>query len=286
MLLSIVVSSVLVIESGTVSIPAYAYQDCDDITEVRFEEPCTLTEIGEYAFLGCSNIKELQLPESLKSIGEGAFRECESLEILTIPSGVKTLPKYMCAWNAALVEVTLPEGVDDIGSHAFAYCSSLSGIYLPSSVRHLGSNVFSFCSSLRDITLPKGMKEVESYCFSECVALESATLPANCNMLGELIFSGCVNLRNLTEPSPEPPVFDCDSYIFEPDETQLYKNCNLHVPEGAEAAYSIAPGWKLFFLVNPLSYCGRRSAHPHPPQICQEVSQVVRVAQLLLPCSQ
>ena len=91
------------------------------------------------------------------------------------------------------------------------------------------------------------MKELESYAFSECVSLESAVMPANRNMLGELIFSGCRNLSRLTVMSPVPPTFDCNSFIFEPDETELYKNCRLLVPEGKEAAYKSARGWCLFF---------------------------------------
>ena len=74
-LTEILLSSVLVIKSGTTVIPPHAYQDRQDVTEVAFEEPSEVKEIGEYAFLGCSNLRMVNLPASLEKIGEGAFRE-------------------------------------------------------------------------------------------------------------------------------------------------------------------------------------------------------------------
>ena len=189
----------------------------------------------------------VNLPASLEKIGEGAFRECSGLESLAIPEKVKALPKYLCAWDTTLREVKLPSRLEDIGSHAFAYCGKLDSISIPASVAHIGSNAFSFCSSLKSVELPRNMRELESYAFSECVSLESARMPANKKLLGELIFSGCTSLRDITVMSPVPPPFDCNSFIFEPDETSIYEKCRLHVPSGTEAAYSKAPGWNLFF---------------------------------------
>ena len=239
--------SVLMIKAGQTRIPPYAYKDREDIREVRFEKGSQMKEIGEYAFLGCSNLKKIDLPESLVKIGEGALRECTSLESLVIPRGVKALPKALCAWDSSLRSVVLPAGLEDIGSHAFAYCSSLDGVKIPAGVKHIGSNVFSRCFSLTEIALPSSIKELESYVFSDCVRLRKATLPANKNMLGEYMFSGCVALEELVELSPVPPTFDCNSTIFEDSETGLYRKCRLIVPAGSESLYRNAPGWQLFY---------------------------------------
>ncbi len=243
----IVKDSVLTIGRYVKCIPSYQFSDRTDIREVKFENGTNLKSIGEYAFLGCSNLKEIELPHTLSSLGEGCFREC-GFEELSIPDGVKAIPKAMCSWNKDLRSVKLPSRLVDIGSHAFAYCERLQAIDIPSSVMHIGSNAFSRCKTIKEVKLPPAMKELESYAFSDCESLETAMMPSNANLLGELIFSGCVNLRNLTVMSTTPPPFDCNSFIFEPDETILYNKCKLHVPGQSIAKYRRAPGWKLFNL--------------------------------------
>ncbi len=237
--------SVLMVQRSVMEIKAYEFADRPDIREVRFESGSRLKSIGEYAFLGCVNLKTIQLPESLVSLGEGCFRECNLME-LRLPVNVTAVPKAMCAWNMNLALVKLPQNLTDIGSHSFAYCGNLKEITIPTAVAHIGSNAFSQCASLKEVVLPAGMKELESYAFSGCESLRSAVMPSNANLLGELIFSGCINLRSLTVMSQTPPPFDCNSFIFEPDETALYEACELHVPASSIEKYRRAPGWKLF----------------------------------------
>lgn len=238
--------SVLTIACEATEIHPYEFKDRSDIREVRFEPDAKIESIGDYAFLGCENLKEIELPASLRRLGEGCFRETGMTRV-EIPASVTAIPKAAFAWCEALENVKLPERLADISSHAFAYCRKLNNIDIPESVSHIGSNAFTRCLSLEKISLPAAMKELESYAFSDCVKLREAVLPANSNMLGELIFSGCESLRDLTVMSGTPPTFDCDSFIFEPDETALYARCRLHVPAASRSLYKIAPGWKLFF---------------------------------------
>lgn len=241
--------SVLVIGRDVRSIADYQFKDRTDIYEVRFEEGSRLESIGEYAFLGCSNLRAVNLPSSLKTLGEGCFRECVTLESLEIPEKVTALPKSMCVWNSGLTRVILPKGLKDIGSHAFAYCESLTHIEIPSGVTHIGSNAFSRCLSLESIVLPAGMKELESYTFSDCISLREAVMPSNSNLLGELIFSGCDSLVILEVGSRIPPRFDCDSFPFDPSDRNAYNRCRLYVPERSVPLYHSAPGWSLFLTI-------------------------------------
>lgn len=270
---------VVMVDDTVTVIPPYAFADRQDVVEVRCGADSQLREIGEYAFLGCGNLREVALPPTVRVLGEGCLRECGSLRSLTVPDSVEALPKYLFAWDGALERVELPAGLRDIGSHSFAYCVSLGtvaapetiieagpdvtvtvletigdsrrdessvGALIPDGVTHIGSNAFAECRSLIRAVLPASVTELESYAFAECISLREAVLPANDSLLGELIFSGCRSLTALYEYSPVPPRFDCDSYIFEPDETQLYRQCRLVTLPAAAPAYARAPGWCLF----------------------------------------
>ena len=83
--------------------------------------------------------------------------------------------------------------------------------------------------------MPDAVTELESYAFSECVSLRSARLPGRRDLPGELIFSGCRALERIEEPSAVPPAFDCDSRLFEENESWMYSECVLYVPAGSMA---------------------------------------------------
>lgn len=207
-------------------------------------------EIGEYAFWGCASLTTVIAAEDAPlKICEGAFRDCVSLTGISLPSGSSITGSYAFSGCNALSRAVLPSGITVIPPHTFSYCRSLSAIDIPASVTAIGNNAFSECSALRHIILPSHIKSLESYAFSGCESLISATLPANDSLLGELIFSGCRKLALLTVPSAVPPPFDCDSAIFEPEDTSLFRQCLLTVPFSAADAYRAAPGWSMFHNV-------------------------------------
>lgn len=239
--------SVLVIGSDVKEIPAYKYADRSDIKMVDASKAVQLKEIGEYAFVGCSNLESILLPNGVYMIGEGAFRDC-GLTKIVLPESLKAVPRYAFRGCEKLANVKFPANLEDIGSHSFVYCKSLKDLKIPESVAHIGSNVFSMCSSIEEVELPRNLKELESYAFSDCASLKCVRMPENKNMLGELIFSGCTSLETIVEYSPVPPTFDCDSFLFDPDDTEAYQRCKLVVRKGSAEAYSKAHGWSLFFF--------------------------------------
>lgn len=188
-------------------------------------------ELPEEAFRERDDIREVEFaPESpLAVIPTGCFRGCSSLE-----------------------KVRLPERLSTISAHAFAYCGKLKEIVFPEGVKRIGNNAFSRCESLGRVKLPDSVTELESYAFSDCFRLDSVRMPGNSSLLGELIFSGCEKLRVIEEPSAQPPAFDCSSFIFEPEEDALYRQCELKVRAESREAYRQAPGWHLFREITPL----------------------------------
>ena len=50
-----------------------------------------MTEIGDWAFSGCSNLKDITIPSSVTTIYKRAFEDCRSLTNITIPSKVTSI---------------------------------------------------------------------------------------------------------------------------------------------------------------------------------------------------
>lgn len=200
-----------------------SYIDRTDIEEVEFKEDCGVTEIPDYAFLGCSSLRKVILPPTVKKIGFQAFSECSALE-----------------------EINFPDVLEDIGSNSFSYCSSLDGLSFPDGLKHIGHNAFSFCDSLKKAILPDSLEEIESYAFSDCASLRKVKLPANDRLLGELMMNCCPALVEIIAPSVKVPKLDCESFIFDPIDEEAYKRCVLYVPAEAMGNYNVSKSWQIF----------------------------------------
>lgn len=196
--------------------------DRTDIEEVVVKEGRGIEEIPDYAFLGCISLRKVSLPPGLKKIGFQAFSECSGLE-----------------------EINLPASLEDIGSNSFTYCSSLGTLAFPLRLRHIGHNAFSF-SGLQEAILPDNVEEIESYAFSDCPDLKKVKLPANDRLLGELMMNCCPKLTEIISPAPGVPRIDCESYIFDPEDTAAYEKCVLKVPGYLIDEYNVSNSWHLF----------------------------------------
>ena len=122
----------------------------------------------------------------------------------------------------------------------------LAEIALPATVKSIGSNAFTDCRALTEVVVPSGVTSLESYAFAGCRSLRRLTLPPRKNMLGELIVADCPELTEIIELSVVPPAFDCESFLFEPDDAAAYSRCTLIVKAAALPLYRQAHGWKMF----------------------------------------
>ncbi|WP_224169981.1 leucine-rich repeat domain-containing protein [Metamycoplasma hominis] len=64
----------------------------------------SVKEIGERAFLGCRNLKEVILNEGLEKIGDRAFNDTK-IKSITIPGSVKEIGESAFSWCYTLKEV-------------------------------------------------------------------------------------------------------------------------------------------------------------------------------------
>ena len=109
-------------------IPARICLNNSNLVQVNMADH--IETIGESAFNGCSSLKNIEIPVSLKNIGSSAFAYT-GLSSLFIPSTVESLDSYAFANNENLEQVIL---VKDPFKHPyglFSNCNNLKAIYLP-----------------------------------------------------------------------------------------------------------------------------------------------------------
>lgn len=92
--------------------------------------PEGITEIGEGAFMDCTQLEKVTLPSTLKVIGKGAFKDCTNLKEINIPYGVTTIGERAFE-NCTSVYMVLPDTVTTIEDGAFAGCTQFDGTFKP-----------------------------------------------------------------------------------------------------------------------------------------------------------
>ena len=147
-----------------------------------------LTNIGDYAFASCSNLKYITLPNQLDSIGDGAFSSCISLKNIIIPAHVSSIqwaPFYNCS-NLSSITVESANPVYDSRNNCNAIIESatntlVAGCHatvIPNNVTCIGSYAFLECHSLYAITIPSSVDTIQGAAFVDCSVLTTVYVEA------------------------------------------------------------------------------------------------------------
>jgi len=86
--------------------------------------------IDERAFMNCSFLKDVRLPNTLMNLGRRAFFNCSSLQNINIPRSLLVIEDgafYNCR---SLMEIDIPDTLKSLGSRAFSGCMGLQKLSL------------------------------------------------------------------------------------------------------------------------------------------------------------
>lgn len=167
----------------------------------EFDIPSTLQYLGDNAFNGCINLKEVTLPVGITEIKNNTFQNCMNLVSVKADGIIVSIGSsafYSCV-NLKSVEVK--EGLISIGYLAFCRCINLSEFNFPTTLSSIGHMAFVDCSSLTSVTLTNNITRIEDDTFRGCINLETVILPETLEYLGSQAFNSCSKLTNIDIPS-------------------------------------------------------------------------------------
>jgi len=195
-----------------------------------------VTEIGEYAFYGCENMKSITFSDNLQKIDNYAFGGCGGLKTLVLTNNITEIGNNAFKDCNNIESITLSNNLSKIGENAFINCNSLSGIEIPNSLATIGTSAFAGCEKLNkvivrdlsawcridfkdekanpltfahhlyiddnseiiELNIPEGIGSIGKYAFYGASSIISCIIPKDIKDVSMSAFEGCTGLNKLS----------------------------------------------------------------------------------------
>lgn len=212
----------VIVPGSVATIGDFAFENCLNLAEIRFNKNGTLTSIGSNVFYNCKSLKTVNLPESLLTMGKEAFfgssveqvyipkkvtsmginvfKRVSTLKTVTGMEGLTSIPDSAFE-DTSIRTIEIPESVTSIGKSAFEGCGDLSSVSGMKSVKTLGTSAFDGCVSLTSFAMPKQVTQTPNYLFRNCISLSGVTGLEGITKIGTSSFEGTSALKELSFPS-------------------------------------------------------------------------------------
>lgn len=162
-----------------------AFSGCEELRQVKISSGCAF--IGDETFYGCSELEDVYLPNELKSIGDDVFVDCQKLTNITIPQNVSQIginsfcyPPLISRFNTSFIikDECLIEITTGILIQSFVERQVFT---IPTEVKILGKSCFAYRTNLQHLIIPEGVLTIKLDSFKRCDCLDCIELPSTIN---------------------------------------------------------------------------------------------------------
>lgn len=126
-----------------------------------------VTNISDYAFHGCYELSNIEIPNTVRIIGEEAFGGTAWYN--NQPKGDIYIGKVYYKYKGEMPEGTkiiIKGGTTGISGKAFYDCYGLTKVTIPNTVTIIGNEAFYSCDNLNTITIPEGIVSIGKSAFA------------------------------------------------------------------------------------------------------------------------
>ncbi|MBD5495638.1 MAG: leucine-rich repeat protein, partial [Lachnospiraceae bacterium] len=157
------------------SIPDAGYDVDDNFYLAESKSQYQMGAIGERAFAGVTNVKNMKVPDMMHYIGDEAFDGAGLIESIDLGNATQIGNRAFKNCDH-LSKVTLAEGTEEIGKECF-YGTAITTIELPSSVRTISYGAFASCTQMTSVDFNKLSRcTIDDYAFYGCTSLKEVDM--------------------------------------------------------------------------------------------------------------
>ena len=279
--------AIVTTESGLELQPGVDYQVDRSNASFHFDKLDEGIESVDCPFWGCTAVKAITIPNSLKTMKGDLFCDFTSLDTIVL---AKDNPNFVFVDNVLYSKdrkrivyahpnigpyYEVPQSVVRIDRMAFYNCKDLEEISLHDNIRTIGDQAFGCCKKLKRIVIPKKLKVIKTHTFADCVSLSEVVLQSGLKEIEWYAFYGCSSLHHIHIPesvrhinthiasslreysvSPDSKHFaTIDGVLFNKDLTKL-----IEMPRGRKIRNYVIPesvveiGYDAFWLCKSLRH--------------------------------
>lgn len=200
-----------------------AFRNCKNLTG-EFQVPKTVNTIDEYAFLNCTEIINFKFDENSEgvNINKGAFDGCTSLEELNIPcpvsfisnsmtnskikrlvTGAKTIINTQAFCNNTTLESVKLSGNVTLDDDAFYNVPTLTNLDLTNADIKFGGDSHFYGCGIEEFAVPSGVTSIPNSAFKNAKNLQHLMFADDSTLttIGSGAFFGCDITGELNFPS-------------------------------------------------------------------------------------
>ncbi len=160
--------------------------------EVAFREG--VTSIMDSAFVGCTGLTSLKIPDTVTKMGLNTFEGCSSLTEVVLPKNIDRIEMSQFS-GTAITGIEIPETVTLIRGYAFHDCQGLKTFTFPGTVSTVNQFTFGSCRNLERVDLQEGVEFIDYAAFDNCDSLKILVIPESVTQIKNFI--GSESYKNL-----------------------------------------------------------------------------------------